>query len=129
MQPGASIITTTALRSSHPSSQQRAYGAFQGGVAALTRKPRAGACTEGHSYQRSEPGPVWAPRVLTTLTDEQRRNFGADTMLGRPGQPAELAPAYVFLASAEASFITGSVALVTGGRFDRFAPGVPGAAA
>lgn len=119
MQPGASIITTTALRFSHPSFEQRAYGAFQGGVAALTASLATELARKGIRINAVEPGPVWAPRVLATLTDEQRRSFGADTLLGRPGQPAELAPAYVFLASAEASFVTGSVLPVTGGWFDR----------
>ena len=119
MTPGTSIITTTAVHSSHPPSQQRAYAAFGGGVASLTASLALELAQRGIRVNAVEPGPVWAPRMLMTLTDEQRRNFGVETMLGRPGQPAELAPAYVFLASADASFITGSVLSVTGGRFDR----------
>jgi hypothetical protein len=118
MKPGGSIITTTAVHSSHPPSQQRAYAAFQGGVAALTASLALELVQRGIRVNAVEPGPVWAPRVLLTLTEEQRRNFGADTMLGRPAQPAELAPAYVFLASIDASFITASVLCVTGGRFE-----------
>ncbi len=116
MKPGSSIITTTALHSSRPPSQQRAYAAFQGGVASLTASLANELAQRGIRVNAVEPGPVWAPRVLITLTEEQRCNFGAETMLGRPAQPAELAPAYVFLASADASFITGSVLSVTGGR-------------
>ncbi len=118
MKPGSSIIATTAVHSSHPRSQQRAYAAFQGGVGSLTASLALELAQHGIRVNAVEPGPVWAPRVLMTLSDEQRRNFGAETMLGRPAQPAELAPAYVFLASADASFITGSVLSVTGGRFE-----------
>ncbi len=117
MKPGTSILATTAVQSSHPSSQQRAYAAFQGGVASLTASLAMELASQGIRVNAVEPGPVWAPRVLVALTDEQWRNFGAETMLGRPAQPAELAPAYVFLASTDASFITGSVLSVTGGRF------------
>lgn len=118
MKPGASIITTTAVHCARPLSQQRAYAAFQGGVASLTASLALELGQQGVRVNAVQPGPVWAPRLLATLTDGQRRNFGAETMLGRPGQPVEFAPAYVFLASADASFVTGSVLYVTGGRFD-----------
>jgi hypothetical protein len=117
MKPGTSIITTTAVRSPHPPAQQRAHAAFQGGVASLTASLALELAQRGIRVNAVEPGPVWAPRVLMTLSEEQRREFGADTLLGRPAQPAELAPAYVFLASTGASFITGSVLSVAGGRF------------
>ena len=62
------------------------------------------------------PGPVWTPLVAATTDPEKLRRFGADTPLGRPAQPAELAGACVFLASADASFVTGAVLPVTGGE-------------
>jgi NAD(P)-dependent dehydrogenase (short-subunit alcohol dehydrogenase family) len=122
MKAGASIITTTAVHSSHPPAQQRGYAAFQGGVASLTASLAQELGHQGIRVNAVQPGPVWAPRLVRALTEEQRRNFGAETMLGRPGQPVEFAPAYVFLASADASFVTGSVLYVTGGRFDRLQP-------
>jgi NAD(P)-dependent dehydrogenase (short-subunit alcohol dehydrogenase family) len=61
------------------------------------------------------PGPVWADRVVATLPDEHVATFGRETLLGRPAQPAELAPVYVFLASNDATFITGTVVSVAGG--------------
>jgi len=115
MRPGSSIITTTAVRSPHPASQQRAYAAFQGGVASLTASLATEFASRGIRVNAVESGPVWAPRVLRTLTREQTRSFGSETLLGRPAQPAELAPAYVFLASSEASFMTGTLISVTGG--------------
>jgi NAD(P)-dependent dehydrogenase (short-subunit alcohol dehydrogenase family) len=62
------------------------------------------------------PGPIWTPLIPATMPSEQVESFGEQTPLGRAGQPAELAPAYVFLASPESSFITGEVLAVTGGQ-------------
>lgn len=62
------------------------------------------------------PGPIWTPLIPSTMPQEQFRNFGADTPLKRPGQPAELAPTYVLLASSEASYVTGEVFGNVGGR-------------
>jgi len=63
-----------------------------------------------------EPGPVWTHRLLVTLSDEHIANFGSDTLFGRPAQPAELAPTYVFLASNEAICVSGAVLQVAGCR-------------
>ena len=62
------------------------------------------------------PGPIWTPLIPATMPAEKVDQFGADTPLGRAGQPAELAPAYVFLASQESSYITGERIGVTGGK-------------
>jgi NAD(P)-dependent dehydrogenase (short-subunit alcohol dehydrogenase family) len=61
------------------------------------------------------PGPIWTPLIPATMPEDQVASFGTQTPLGRAGQPAEVAPAYVFLASAESSYITGEVIAVTGG--------------
>jgi NAD(P)-dependent dehydrogenase (short-subunit alcohol dehydrogenase family) len=61
------------------------------------------------------PGPIWTPLIVSTMGDDAYSEFGKDTPLGRAGQPAELAPAYVFLASNDSSYITGEVIAVTGG--------------
>jgi NAD(P)-dependent dehydrogenase (short-subunit alcohol dehydrogenase family) len=62
------------------------------------------------------PGPVWTPLIPSTMPAEKVESFGGNTPLGRPGQPAELAPVYVMLASDEASFVSGARVAVTGGR-------------
>ena len=67
------------------------------------------------------PGPVWTPNIPATMPPEEVENFGHEVALGRPGQPEELAPVYVFLASSDGSFVTGSLVEVTGGRLSAFA--------
>jgi hypothetical protein len=62
------------------------------------------------------PGPVWTPLVIATTSPEKNAEFGGDTPLGRPAQPAELAPAFVYLASPESGYVTGQVLAVTGGE-------------
>jgi NAD(P)-dependent dehydrogenase (short-subunit alcohol dehydrogenase family) len=62
------------------------------------------------------PGPIWTPLIPATMPQEKVESFGTQSPMGRAGQPAELAPAYVFLASAESSYITGEVIAVTGGQ-------------
>jgi NAD(P)-dependent dehydrogenase (short-subunit alcohol dehydrogenase family) len=62
------------------------------------------------------PGPIWTPLIVSTMSDEQVKDFGKQTPLGRPGQPVEVAPIYVLLASDEASYISGSRYGVTGGK-------------
>jgi NAD(P)-dependent dehydrogenase (short-subunit alcohol dehydrogenase family) len=62
------------------------------------------------------PGPVWTPLIPATMPEEKAQSFGQDSPLGRPAQPAELAPLYVFLASADSTYITGEVVGVTGGK-------------
>jgi len=62
------------------------------------------------------PGPIWTPLIVSTMPDEQVQHFGEQTPLGRPGQPVEVAPIYVLLASDEASYITGQRYGVTGGK-------------
>ena len=62
------------------------------------------------------PGPVWTPLIPSTMPDEKVKTFGSSTPIGRAGQPAELAPAYVYLASDDSTYVTGEVIAVTGGR-------------
>ena len=116
MKAGGAIVATTLAQSEHSPSLQRAYAAYRGGVASLTASLARELSDRGVRVNAVEPGPVWSARTLATLTNEQVASFGAHTLLGRPAQPAEIAPAYVFLASRDASFITGAVLSVTGGQ-------------
>jgi len=117
MKPGAAIVATTLAQLEHAPSLQRAYAAYRGGVGSLTASLARELSGRGVRVNAVEPGPVWAPRMLAALTDEQVASFGANTLFGRPAQPAEMAPAYVFLASPAASF-TGAVLPVTGGQLE-----------
>jgi NAD(P)-dependent dehydrogenase (short-subunit alcohol dehydrogenase family) len=115
MRPGGCIINTSPLRSPHPPSHQRAHASHQSAVANFTASLAQLLAPQGIRVNAIAPGPVWTPRVLATLSDEDVARFGKDTLLGRPAQPAELAPAYVFLASNDACYVTGAVLPVAGG--------------
>jgi NAD(P)-dependent dehydrogenase (short-subunit alcohol dehydrogenase family) len=73
------------------------------------------AIKQGVRVNAVAPGPVWTPLIVATMPEEQHTQFGAQSPMGRPAQPAELAPAYVFLASPEASYVNGEIIGVTGG--------------
>jgi NAD(P)-dependent dehydrogenase (short-subunit alcohol dehydrogenase family) len=93
-----------------------AYATTKGAVSNFTAGLAQLLASRGIRVNAVAPGPVWTPLIPSTMPAEKAANFGANTPLGRPGQPAELAPAYVFLASDQATFITGAVLAVTGGK-------------
>jgi NAD(P)-dependent dehydrogenase (short-subunit alcohol dehydrogenase family) len=116
MKPGSSIINTTSIQGDHPSPQLLAYASTKGAITNFTSGLAQLLGSEGIRVNAVAPGPVWTPLIPSTMPAEKAEKFGADTPLGRPGQPAELAPAYVFLASNDATYISGAVLPVTGGR-------------
>jgi NAD(P)-dependent dehydrogenase (short-subunit alcohol dehydrogenase family) len=116
MKPGGSIINTTSIQADDPSPQLLAYATTKGAIANFTAGLAQFVARDGIRVNAVAPGPVWTPLIPSTMPAEKAANFGANTPLGRPAQPAELAPAYVFLASNEARYITGAVLPVTGGR-------------
>lgn len=114
--PGGSIINTTSIQAYSPSSALAPYAATKAAIANFTVSLAEEAIKRGVRVNAVAPGPVWTPLIPSTMPQEKVRNFGENTLFERPAQPAELAPLYVFLASDEASYITGEIYGATGGR-------------
>ena len=92
------------------------YCASKGAIHAFTKALALNLGERNIRVNAVAPGPVWTPNIPATMPIEEVENFGHEVALGRPGQPEELAPAYVFLASSDSSFVTGSIVEVTGGK-------------
>jgi NAD(P)-dependent dehydrogenase (short-subunit alcohol dehydrogenase family) len=116
MAAGSTVINTSSIQADNPSPQLLPYAAtkaaiqnFTGGLAQMFGK-------KGIRVNCVAPGPIWTPLIPATMPPEKVKNFGKDVALGRPGQPAELAPVFVLLASDESSYMAGATVAVTGGR-------------
>src|ERR687890_1032105 len=109
MRPGSSIINTTSIQSDKPSSMLLAYASTKGAVSNFTAGLAQMLGEKGIRVNAVAPGPIWTPLIPSTMPPDQVEEFGKNTPLGRPGQPAELAPVYVLLASDEASYISGAI--------------------
>ncbi|WP_425838228.1 SDR family oxidoreductase [Microbacterium sp. PA5] len=117
LQPGASIIVTSSIQAFNPSPGIIDYAMTKAAQVAFVKAAAEELGPEGIRVNAVAPGPIWTPLIPATGWDAERlATFGQDTPLGRAGQPAELAGAYVFLASDEASFVSGAVLPVTGGK-------------
>ena len=116
MKPGAAIINTTSINAKNPSPQLLAYATTKGAIANLTAGLAGMLAERGIRVNAVAPGPIWTPLIPSTMPEEKVKSFGEQVPLGRAGQPAELAGAYVLLASDEASYITGAIIPVTGGK-------------
>lgn len=117
LQPGAAIINSTSIQASQPSPGLLDYASTKGAISTFTKGLAQMLTPEGIRVNAIAPGPIWTPlQPSHGQSQEKLVRFGQDTPLGRPGQPAELASAYVFLASQEASYISGQILGVTGGR-------------
>ncbi len=115
MPRGSCIINTSSVQASSPSPELLDYATTKAGIVNFTRGLASSVAENGVRVNAVAPGPIWTPLIPATMPEEQVESFGTQTPLGRAGQPAEVAPAYVFLASAESSYITGEVIAVTGG--------------
>lgn len=115
MGKGGAIINTTSIQAVNPSAPLIHYATTKGGIVTFTRALSQEVIEQGVRVNAVAPGPIWTPLIVSTMDAEMYESFGKDTPLGRAGQPAELAPAYVFLASNDSSYITGEVIAVTGG--------------
>jgi NAD(P)-dependent dehydrogenase (short-subunit alcohol dehydrogenase family) len=116
MKPGAVIVNTASVQSKNPSPQLLAYAATKGAVMNFTGGLAQMLAERGIRVNAVAPGPIWTPLIPSTMPAEKAESFGQQVPLERAGQPAELAPAYVLLASDEASYISGAVLPVTGGK-------------
>ncbi len=116
MQPGASIIGSSSVNSDNPNPTLAPYAATKAAVANFSASLAQLLGERGIRVNSVAPGPIWTPLIPSTMDPEKVAEFGSDTPLGRAGQPAELAPVYVLLASDEASYISGARVAVTGGR-------------
>lgn len=117
LQPGSSIINTTSIQAYQPSPGLLDYAATKGAIATFTKGLSEQLADKGIRVNAVAPGPIWTPlQPSYGQPEEKLTSFGQNTPLGRAGQPAELAPTYVFLASQESSYISGQVIGVTGGR-------------
>jgi len=116
MRPGSAIINTSSIQSKTPSGNLLAYAATKGAISNFTAGLAELVADRGIRVNAVAPGPIWTPLIPSTMPVEKVEKFGSDTPLGRVGQPAELAGAYVLLASDAGSYMTGAVIPVTGGR-------------
>lgn len=117
MPPGASIINNTSIQSYQPSAGLLDYASTKGAITAFTKSLAKMLIEKGIRVNAVAPGPVWTPLQQSGgQSAEKLKHFGEKTPIGRPGQPAEVAPAFVFLASQESSYITAEVIGVTGGE-------------
>ena len=115
MKPGSSIINTTSINSDKPLPTLLAYATTKGAIANFTAGLAQLLAEKGIRANSVAPGPIWTPLIPATMPADQVESFGAETPMKRPGQPKELAPVYVMLASDEASYISGARIAVTGG--------------
>ncbi|MCM2457585.1 SDR family oxidoreductase [Rhizobium sp. CG4] len=116
MKPGSSIINTTSIQSRQPSPQLLAYASTKGAISNFTAGLAEMLAEKGIRVNAVAPGPIWTPLIPSTMSAEKAAKFGENTLIGRAGQPAELAGAYVLLASALGSYMTGAIIPVTGGE-------------
>lgn len=115
MKEGAAIINTASVTAYKGNPILLDYSASKGAIVSFTRSLALNVAEQGVRVNAVAPGPIWTPLIPSTFDEEHVRTFGADTPLGRPGQPAELGPTYVYLACADSSYVTGQVLHVNGG--------------
>ncbi len=116
MKSGSAIINTTSIQSRQPSPALLAYASTKGAISNFTAGLAEMVADKGIRVNAVAPGPIWTPLIPSTMPAEKAAKFGEKTLIGRAGQPAELAGAYVLLASELGSYMTGAVVPVTGGE-------------
>lgn len=116
LQEGSAIINTTSVTAYKGSPQLLDYSSTKGAIVAFTRSLSQSLVEKGIRVNAVAPGPIWTPLIPSTFPEEKVSHFGADTPMKRAGQPAEVAPSYVFLASNDSSYMSGQVLHVNGGE-------------
>ena len=116
LAPGSAIVNTVSVQADTPSPALLDYAMTKAALVNFTLNLAQELGEKGIRVNAVAPGPVWTPLIPATMPEDQVEDFGTQTPLGRAGQPAELAPAYVFLASQESSYSTGAVIRVAGGN-------------
>jgi len=115
MPSGSSIINTTSINSDKPKPTLLAYATTKGAIANFTGGLSQLLADKGIRVNSVAPGPIWTPLIPSTMPADEVESFGDETPMKRPGQPKEVAPVFVMLASDEASYISGARIAVTGG--------------
>ena len=115
MAPGSVVVNTSSVNAKHPMPSLLAYSATKAAIANFTAGLAQGAIEKGIRVNAVLPGPIWTPFIPTGMEASQIKTFGSQSPFGRPGQPAELASAYVMLAEENSSFVSGAMVTVAGG--------------
>lgn len=116
LHKGAAIINTTSVTAYRGSSQLIDYSATKGAIVSFTRALSASLVSKQIRVNAVAPGPVWTPLIVSSMSKKEISTFGTDSPMGRVGQPSEIAPAYLYLACDDSSFMTGQVLHVNGGE-------------
>lgn len=116
LQEGSSIINTTSVTSYRGSEHLMDYASTKGAITSFTRSLSGNLAEKKIRVNGVAPGPIWTPLIPASFDADKVKEFGKDVPLKRPGQPSEVAPAYVFLASDDASYITGQIIHINGGE-------------
>jgi len=115
LSKGGAIINTTSVTAYKGSAHLLDYSSTKGAITAFTRSLSQALADKRIRVNGVAPGPIWTPLIPSTFPPEEVETFGSDVLLGRPGQPEEIAPSYVFLASDDSSYMTGQILHPNGG--------------
>ena len=116
LKKGASIINTSSITAYEGNEQLLDYSSTKGAIVSFTRSLAKSLASQGIRVNGVAPGPIWTPLIPATFSSDKVAQFGIDTPLVRAGEPYELAPSYVYLASEDSSYVSGQMLHVNGGK-------------